>query len=1087
MSLEDKMDNKFIHLQLHTEYSLLRGMTRMKKAIAKAKELGMSSLAITDYGSMYGAFKFFIACKDAGIKPIIGCEVYKASSSRKDPQPGDNKDAYSLLLLAKDLTGYQNLVKIVSYGQLQGLHYQPRIDFELLSKYSQGLIVLSGSPLRSEIGEAILHSQTTKANDLVIKYKQIFADNFYLQLERHPGMAKLEEVNRGLIQLSRMQSVPLVATANVHYLDPDDAYAHEILLCIGTQRIIFEKDRPQTMMENPDYYFKTETEMESLYADIPEAISNTALIADQCNVEIPHGKLILPKYAIPQGKTAKDHLAELIVERRSRVGEYDQTIVSQRIEYELGIINTKGYAPYFLFVQDVVNWSKDHGIAVGPGRGSAAGSLVAYILRITDINPLDYNLPFERFLNPERPTPPDIDIDFADTRREEVVTYIAQKYGEDHVAQIVTFGAMEARMVVRDVARALGHSYATGDRIAKMIPPSKQGFPVTLDIALVQSPTLKLAYDNEEEIQQIIDVSRRLESLPRHTSVHAAGLIVGDKPLIEHIPLQLEPKGTKIITQYDMYSLDLNAVSDNKAVGLVKVDILGLRNLSIIEATLVFVKQNHGVSIDIHEVKLDDEKSYNLICKGETVGVFQLESSGMRRLARDLQPAKLSDITAMVALYRPGPMDLIPTFIEGKKNPKSIKYPHPDLKPVLEETYGILVYQEQVIDIAVVMAHFSKAQADLLRMAVGKKKKSLMEKGKIQFIEGCAKHGYTKALATEIFGFIEKFASYGFNKSHAASYALIAYWTAYLKANYTIEFMTSLLTAEISGATGPLREVKMTQALEECKAMKIKVLPPDINKSLDGFSIEGKSILFGLSAIKNIGSSAIDSIIHARKEGPFASFTDFLQRVDLRKVNKKTLESLIKVGAFLQFGNRATLIDAFPQLVDKAGSDKDIISSGQDNLFVSMDDKTNSTDSFKSLPEYPSEYLAQAERELIGFLLTQDPLAPYKDIISQKVKKQISELDSSDVKKQYVFAGEIIQIKLVKTKKDNQEMAIFTLSDGSCSLDMVIFPKSFAKLKNLIKMHEVILVKGTISEREGSLGCMVDNAISLIEYNKNHQ
>lgn len=1072
----------FVHLHLHSEYSLLRGMSRMKKAIAKAKELGMSSLAITDYGNMYGAFKFYIACKDAGIKPIIGCELYISAQNHKDHQTGDMKDAYSLVVLAKDLEGYHNLVRLVSYAQLEGLHYQPRIDFALLEKYREGLIVLSGTPLRSEIGEQVLHEQHTKADSLAARYKQTFGENYYLLLERHPGMDQLELVNQGLIKLSRRHSIPLVASANVHYMEADDAYAHEVLLCIGSQRVIFEKDRPLSMLENPDYFFKTPEEMSATFADIPEAVENTVKIAELCNVEIPHGKLILPKYPLPEGMTAKEHFAQLIEERKTRVKEYDQTIVNARIAYELEIINKKGYAPYFLFVQDMVNWAKDQGIAVGPGRGSAAGSLIAYVLRITDINPLDYNLPFERFLNPERPTPPDIDIDFADTRREEVVSYIAKRYGEDHVAQIITFGTMEARMVVRDVARVLGHSYATGDRIAKMIPPSKQGFQVTLEIALQQSPTLKLAYDNEEEIKQIIDVSQRLESLPRHSSVHAAGLIVGDKPLIEHIPLQLEPSGHKVITQYDMYSLDLNAVSENKAVGLVKVDILGLRNLSIIESALSLVKENRGETIDIHEVKLNNKKAYELISKGETVGVFQLESAGMRRLAKELMPSKLSDITAMVALYRPGPMDLIPTFIEGKRNPKSISYPHKDMKPVLAETYGILVYQEQVIDIAVVMAHFTKAQADLLRMAVGKKKKALMEKGKAQFIQGCVDHGYSQKLAQEIFGFIEKFAAYGFNKSHAASYALIAYWTAYVKANYPIEFMTSLLTAEINAATGPQKEIKMTQALEECKVMKIPVLPPNINKSNDGFSIEGDSIRFGLSAIKNVGSAAIDSIVSARNTGLFISFTDFLYRVDLRKVNKKTLESLINVGAFIDFGNRATLMMSFPALVEKIGQDKDLSMSGQDNLFGIGSAEAEHKDSFAAVPEYPPEHLAQSERELVGFLLTQNPLGPYEEIIRNKTNRRISDLTAEDVKKQYILAGEITYIKLLKTKKDNKEMAICNINDGSGSLEVVVFPKMFQQVRDILRVHEVVLVKGTISDREGVIGCMLDNAISLREY-----
>jgi len=710
---------------------------------------------------------------------------------------------------------------------------------------------------------------------------------------------------------------------------------------------------------------------------------------------------------------------------------------------------------------------------------------VAYILRITDINPLDYNLPFERFLNPDRPTPPDIDIDFADTRREEVVSYIAKRYGEDHVAQIITFGTMEARMVVRDVARALGHSYAMGDRIAKMIPPSKQGFQVTLDVALTESATFKLAYDSEEELRQIVDVSKRLESLPRHSSVHAAGLIVGDKPLIEHIPLQLEPSGTKVITQYDMYSLDLNAVSDNKAVGLVKVDILGLRNLSIIENALQLVKQHQNISIDIHEIKLNDRKAYELMSKGQTVGVFQLESAGMRRLAKDLAPSKLSDITAMVALYRPGPMDLIPTFIEGKRNPKSIHYPHKDLKGVLAETYGILVYQEQVIDIAVVMAHFTKAQADLLRMAVGKKKKALMEKGKAQFIQGCVDHGYTEKLAQEIFGFIEKFAAYGFNKSHAASYALIAYWTAYVKANYPIEFMTSLLTAEINAVSGPQREIKASQALEECKALGIPVLPPHINLSHDGFSIESESIRFGLSAVKNVGSSAIESILTARTSGLFASFTDFLKRVDLRKVNKKTLESLILVGAFSDFGSRASLISAFPELVERIAHDKAVSMQGQDNLFSTEFEDATSHDTFTQLPEYSPEYIAQSERELIGFLLTQNPLDPYRAIIAQKVNKKLVEITVEDVKTQIIIAGEITHIKHVKTKKDHKEMAIFGINDTTATFEAVVFPKMFAHLREILKLHEVVLIKATVSDREGVLGLMVENAVRLKDYTNN--
>lgn len=1053
----------------------------MKKAIAKAKEMGMNAIAITDYGAMYGVFKFFMACKDAGIKPIIGCETYKAAGSRLDKQSGDMKDAYSLILIAKDVIGYKNLVKIVSYAHLEGLHYQSRVDFELLERYKEGIIALSGSPTRSELGTYITNDEVIKAENYTKKMLQIFGSDFYITLERHPGMDQLEELNKKLLRHARDHGIPVVASANVHYLDADDSYAHEVLMCIGAQRVVFEKDRPGSMMEHPDYYFKSQSEMEALFADIPEAVQNTQKIADMCHVEIPHGKLILPKYPLPSGMTNEQHLAQLVDERISRVREYNQSTVNDRIKYELGIINGKGYAPYFLFVQDVVNWAKGQGIAVGPGRGSAAGSLVAYVLRITDINPLDYNLPFERFLNPERPTPPDIDIDFADTRREEVVRYIAQRYGEDRVAQIITFGTMEARMVVRDVGRALGHSYGTGDRIAKMIPIGKQGFHITLDKAIADSAELKLAYDGEEETRQIIDISKKLESLPRHASVHAAGLIVSDRPIIEHIPIQHEPNGGKIITQYDMYSLDLNAVSDNKAVGLVKADILGLRNLSIIESALKFVKQTKGEDIDIHEVKLDDVKTYELISTGRTVGVFQLESGGMRRLAKDLKPSKLTDITAMVALYRPGPMDLIPTFIEGKRNPKSVTYPHKDLKVVLEETYGILVYQEQVIDIAVVMAHFSKSQADLLRMAVGKKKKALMEKGKVQFIKGCIEHGYTQKLAEDIFGFIEKFAAYGFNKSHAASYALIAYWTAYMKANYPIEYMTSLLTAELAGASGPLREIKMSAALEDCKAQNIEVLPPDINKSQNEFSIEDKSIRFGLSAIKNVGSAAIDSIIQARSTGEFISFTDFLNRVDLRKVNKKTLESLIKVGAFIKYGNIATLLYSFPEIVARVQRQKESFEQGQNDLF-GISDNLDTTDNLVEVPEVQDESIAEYERELIGFLLTQNPLDPYTNIIKSKTSTSIKDINDESVGNKFILAGEISTMKIVKTKKDGKLMAMLTLSDGTSKLDVVVFPKTYERVVEVLKPHCVILAKGQISKRDEGLVFMIDNCVDLKKY-----
>lgn len=1066
----------FVHLHLHTEYSLLDGMCRIDDTIKKAKELGMPAVAMTDHGAMYGAFKFFIKAKDAGIKPIIGCELYKAKNSRFDKQPGEKN--YHLLLIAKNLEGYKNLIKLDSAAFLEGFYYKPRVDWDLLEKYSEGIICFSGC-MGAEIPTLLREEQPAEAERLLQKYLKVFGKNFYMEIQRHPQIAELEPLNQKLIALARKYGVPLVATNDVHYLEKEDAYAQEVLLCIQTQRTIFEKDRPMTMYDVPDYYFKTAEEMRGAYLDIPEAIENTLKIAAECDLEIPHGKLIMPKYPLPEDVTPEVALREMVYSKIGRVAQNDQVVVKKRLDYELNIINDKGYAPYFLFVQDVVVWSKDNGIAVGPGRGSAAGSLVAYLLRITDLNPLDYNLAFERFLNPDRPTPPDIDIDFADRRREEVIKFISQRYGEDKVAQIITFGAMEAKMVIRDTARALGISYAQGDRISKMIPAGKQGFSMSLDEALAESPPLKMAYNTEPEVKKLIDVALRLESLPRHTSVHAAGLIVADKSLNEYIPLAQDNKTGKIVTQYDMYSLDLNAVSDNKAVGLVKADILGLRNLSTLEDTLRFIKQTTGKVIKIDEIPLDDKNAYDLMGRGETIGVFQLESPGMRRLARDSKPTKLTDITAMVSLYRPGPMEFIPAYIENKRRPKKIKYIHPDLESILAETYGIMVYQEQVMEIAVKLAHFSMSQADILRMAVGKKKKALMEKSKKQFIEGCVEHGYLKKTAEDIFSYIERFAAYGFNKAHAACYALIAYWTAYMKANYPVEFMTALLTSEMNGASGPQKEVKMAQALEECKRMEIMVLPPDINSSVMDFSIEGRQIRFGLSALKNVGEAAIESILETRTEKSFIGFKDFLMRVDLRKVNKRTVESLIKSGAFLQFSNRATLLKYYPDLVREVANKKESEEKGQFDLFGSHEEVDAAKDTFIEIPEVGDNDLFNFEKEVIGFLLTHNPLTKFQAIIDKKVTKKLGELVPEDDKQIYVMAGMITSIKIIKTKKDNVDMAFLNVNDDTGTAEVVAFPKTYAKLRSMLEVNKVLLFKGKVAERDGTMSVLLENAVDM--------
>ncbi len=1069
----------FTHLHVHTEYSLLDGMCRVGEVLQKAKDLGMTSLAITDHGALYGAFKFYIKAKDLGIKPIIGVEVYKAKHSRFDKDSVEDKDRYHLVLLAKNHTGYQNLMRMVSAAHLEGMYYKPRVDFELLEKYHEGIIALSGC-LGGELSKLLNEGQHTAAEAVLKKYLAIFKDDFYIELQRHPNVPELDRVNDDLVKLSRKYGVPLVATNDIHYINESDAYAQEVLLCIQTQRTIFEKNRPMSMIDVPDYYFKTEEQMRAAFSDLPEAIENTNKIADKCNLDMPYGKWVLPKYDTPDNLTPEQYLRQLTYERKDRVTDFTPEETLKRLDYELEIINTKGYATYFLIVQDFVNWAKTHGVGVGPGRGSVAGSLVAYVLRITDINPLEHNLPFERFLNPERPTPPDIDIDFADVQRDEVLAYVTNKYGKEKVAQIITFGTMEARLVVRDVGRALGMSYAQGDRLAKMIPQGKQGFQLKLSQALVEAPPLKYAYDNEPETKRLIDVAQRLESLPRHSSVHAAGVIIAADDLTNFVPIQTESKQGRVITQYDMYCLDLNAVQNNKAVGLLKVDFLGLRNLTILDKSIRLAQKTTGVKIDIHDIRMDDKKTYDLISEGNTVGVFQLESAGMRRLAKDLKPNKMSDITAMVALYRPGPMDLIPAFIAGKNNPRTIKYLHPDLKKIMGETYGVLVYQEQVMEIAHILAGYSMSEADNLRMAMGKKKKSLMDMEHKKFVEGCVKHGYTKTMAEKIFEFMEKFAAYGFNKPHSASYGLIAYWTGYMKANFPVEYMTALLTAELQGVAGPMREIKMAQAIEECRRMEIPVLPPDINKSDSDFTIEERSIRFGMSAIKNVGSAAIDSIIEVRnKSGLFNGFKDFLTKVDLRKVNKKTVESLIKSGAFIKFGNNATLLSVYPEMVKDIAGSKDSEAKGQFGLFAEQTEKKKIIDTFEAIPEVSEDELSMMEKEVIGFLISKNPLARFAAIIQEKASKRIGEIGKGDDKKTAVLVGVISAKKIIRTKKDNKEMAFITMYDDTGTIEGVFFPKTFDKLKTIIAVNQIILAKGTIAERDDSMSFLIDNAVKL--------
>lgn len=1073
---------RFVHLHVHSEYSLLDGLAKINQLLNKAKEYQMESLALTDHGALYGAIKFYLSAKEIGVKPIIGVETYMAARSRFDKQANVDSDRYHLVLLAKNETGYKNLLKLISLAHLEGFYYKPRIDMELLKQYHEGLIATSAC-LDGEIPQLLEQEQEEKAKERVKEFLEIFKKDFYLELQYHPKIPRQEKINKKIISLSRRLGVPLVATNDVHYVSPEDAEAQDVLLAIQTQKKITDPNR-LTMIDSPDFYLRSPEEMWSAFANFPEALENTLKIADQCQIEIPTGKWILPHYPLPEGETAEEYLRNLVFERVKDRFPHPSKEVIDRLNYELDIICQKGFATYFLIVQDFVNWAKRQKIRVGPGRGSAAGSLVSYVLRITSIDPLLHNIPFERFLNPERPSPPDIDLDFADVRRDEVIDYIVKKYGQEKVAQIVTFNVMKAREAVRDVGRALGMPYSEPDKIAKLIPPR-----MTLSEALKTVPELARYYE-EPRYKKLLDLSMKIEGTVRHASTHAAGVVIGDKPLVEYVPLQKETRGEKVMTQYDMYCLDINVGGEN-ALGLLKIDILGLRNLTILEKALEYINFTRGEKIDLSEIPLDDKSTLETIAKGETTGVFQLESAGMRRLAQKLKPSRFSDLSAMVALFRPGPMQFIDEFIAGKKNPKLIKYPHPDLEPILKETYGIAVYQEQCLQIAHRMAGYTLGEADMLRRAIGKKKKDIMAKEKKRFIEGAIKRGYSQKVAENVFALIERFAGYGFNKAHSTSYAMIAYQTAYLKTHYPVEFMAALLTAESSGPSGPTKDEKIALAVEECRRMKIIVLPPDINKSKTGFTIEdnpaslnGKAIRFGLSAIKNVGETAIKVILETReKGGEFKSLTDFCQRVDPQKVNKKVLESLIKVGAMDAFGKRAAMLSALDKIREKSALLQKQKANGQVSLFeIDPDNNPSSSDDLPPIEEFNREELLALERSLLGLYLTEHPLSSVLKEIDNYRSHKIYQIDKDEHQNQRIkIAGVVADLRIVLTRKTNQEMAFVKLEDDTGTLEGIVFPKIFKETKNYWVKDRLVIVEGRVEYREEKLSILIEKAKSLEE------
>ena len=1060
----------FVHLHTHSEYSLLDGLGKLDHLIERARSFGMTALALTDHGAMYGAFKFYLKAKAAGIKPILGVETYMARRSRFDKEAKVDTDPYHLILLAKNETGYKNLMKLVTHAHLEGYYYKPRIDWELLKKYHEGLICTSAC-IQGEVPNLLRNNQDKEAERVAREYGELFGpDHYYLELQYHPKIPEQAIVNEKLVALSRKLGLPLVATNDIHYVDAEDAEAQEILLCVQTQHTMLESNRPLSMIATPDFYMRSPAEMKGLFIRYPEAIENTVKIAAMCDTTLSVGKWILPNYPLPDDVTPAQYLETLVSERTSKKYPKMTADIEERIRYELDIINTKGYSTYFLIVQDFVNWAKDHGIGVGPGRGSAAGSVISYILGITGIDPLFFKLPFERFLNPERPSPPDIDLDFADDRRDEVIAYVTERYGSDRVAQIVTFGTMEARGAVRDGGRALGMPYAKPDRISKMIPPGFGGNAMTLDKALEQSAELSLAYRTEPETKRLIDVARKLEGVARHASVHAAGVVIADKPLVEYTPLQREARGERIITQYDMYTVG------EDGVGLLKMDFLGLRNLTIMSQALAFIKQVQGKTIDLSHLPLNDAKTFAMLASGETTGVFQLESSGMRRYIKELRPTTIFDLMAMVALYRPGPMQVIPEFIKRKHNPKLATYPDPRLKEALAQSYGIICYQDDVLLTAITLAGYSWGDADKLRKAVGKKIPSEMKKQKEKFVAGCEKNGLTKTKAEEIFTLIEPFAGYGFNKAHAACYAMIAYQTAYLKANYPVEYMTAVFAAESRANTGDARDEKIATIVTECRQYGISLLPPDVNTSGVEFTIENGAIRFGLSAIKNVGTAAIESILASRSVGPFKTFADFIARVDLSKVNKKTLESLIKTGAMASFGSRAALLSVLPDTIDQAHKKKKAVAAGQVGLFDSDEQADDSSIVLPVVEELPRSQLLGFEKVLLGFYLTAHPLESLGETLKKLEAVPISDITAGRAGDRVTVAGIIISVKKITTKAGNHEMAFVKLEDLQGVIELVVFPKIYAKTVDLWFADTLIVAAGKVDQKDDRLVLLVDDA-----------
>lgn len=1051
--------SRFCHLHVHSEYSLLDGAGKIESLVHKAKQLQMDSMALTDHGVMYGIIPFYKACKAHGIKPILGMEAYVVNGDLSARPSREQHKIYHLVLLAKDYEGYQNLMRITSVAHIEGFYYKPRVNKEVLRKYSKGIIALSAC-LGGEIQQFLLHDHISEALRAALEYQDIFGpDNFYLELQDH-GIFEQKKVNQLLVQLSQQTGIPLVVTNDVHYVEREDAKTQDVLLCIGTGKKLSDPDRMR--FETDEFYLKSTEEMEERFSWARSALENTVKIAERCNVEIPFGQLILPSFPLPEGYTSEQFLREICYDGAyERFGKPLQQDVIDRLEYELSVIHRMGFDDYFLIVWDFMNYAHQQGIPTGPGRGSAAGSLVAYVLHITNIDPLQHNLLFERFLNPERISMPDIDIDFDYERRDEVIRYVMDKYGHDHVAQIITFGTMAAKGSVRDVGRVLNVPYTMVDQLAKLIPSS---LGMTLDLALQESEELRNFVKSDTQIQQVVKIAQSIEGMPRHASTHAAGVVISKEPLTNYVPLQLGTDGGTQ-TQYPMEVLE--------ELGLLKMDFLGLRNLTIIQQTIQEIERLYGTKIDINQLPHDDPATFELLCRADTLGIFQLESAGMRNVLKELKPNRFEDIVAVLALYRPGPMENIPIYIKAKHQEIEVNYPHPSLEPILRDTYGVIIYQEQIMQIAATMAGYSLGEADILRRGVAKKKKEVLDAERVRFVGGAIRKGYDEKVAHEVYDLIVRFANYGFNRSHSVAYAEIAYQMAYLKANYPLPFMAALLASVRES------QMKIAEYAEECQRLGIRILPPNINHSLYDFSVEQNGIRFGLIAIKNVGNQAISSILEARDQGGlYKDLYDFVKRVDIRVVNRRVMESLIQAGAMDDLpGHRTQKLAILDEYIEWAHGKK----RENDRLQIDIFEESDYVLPPPELPdveEYTREERLALEYELIGLYISGHPLDDFMPILNHPKVTKISQLIEKHDQENVFVAGMIRELKPISTRK-GESMAFAVFEDKSQQVELILFPKVYAPLRFTLKSGALLLIEGKLNRSDEEIKIIVQRVWKL--------